>query len=227
MHRIRRRKRPKPSAALVTRPSIRARKAKSLGPRALRALSKTDLVALVQDLQARIDSAAETAPETANVEARPRPASLVISTSVRSGQTIEFPEGDVTVIGSVGSGAEIIAGGSVHVYGTLRGRAIAGATGDQTARIFCQSLQAELLSIDGRYRVAENFDPKLRGRPMQAYLDGMKMVLVPLDGDSALDHSAEGRMRALGSGWGAAARVKTLIGLSGRREPMTAEPALR
>jgi hypothetical protein len=127
----------------------------------------------------------------------------------------------------VGSGAEIVAGGSIHIYGTLRGRAIAGVTGDQNARIFCHNLQAELLSIDGRYRVAENFDPKLRGRPMQAFLDGMKMVLAPLDGEHGLDGSPEARLRTLGGGWGAAARMKSLIGLSGRREAVAAEPALR
>jgi septum site-determining protein MinC len=106
---------------------------------------------------------------------------LFIDDSVRSGQTVEFPDGDVTVIGSVGSGAEIIAGGSIHVYGTLRGRALAGTAGDGTARIFCRRFEAELLAIDGRYRVAENLDPSLRGRPVQARLDGMAMTLSPLD----------------------------------------------
>ncbi len=225
MHRIRRLKRQKASAAAPRRPAVRARKPKPLGPPALRALSKTELVALALDLQKRIEGAATVtaAPDTSP----PRRASLVIATSIRSGQTIEFPDGDVTVIGSVGSGAEVVAGGSVHVYGTLRGRAIAGITGDQSARIFCQNLQAELLSIDGRYRVAENFDPKLRGRPMQAYLDGMKMVLAPLDGEAGQEATAEARLRAGGAGWGAAARVKSLIGLSGRRDAIAAEPALR
>ena len=81
----------------------------------------------------------------------------------------------------VGSGAEIIAGGSIHVYGTLRGRALAGTAGDGTARIFCRRFEAELLAIDGRYRVAENLDPSLRGRPVQARLDGMAMTLSSLD----------------------------------------------
>lgn len=225
MHRIRRLKRLKSAAGQPRRPSARVQKPKPLGPRALRALSKTELVALAQDLQARIAAGAPPAPVAE--AAPPRPASLVIGSSIRSGQTIEFPEGDVTVIGSVGSGAEIVAGGSIHIYGTLRGRAIAGVTGDRNARVFCQNLQAELISIDGRYRVAENFDLKLRGRPIQAYLDGMKMVLVSLDGEHALDGSPEGRLRAMGGGWGAAARVKSLIGLAGRREAVAAEPALR
>ena len=75
--------------------------------------------------------------------------SLVIETPVRSGQSIFYPEGDVTVLGSVASGAEIVAGGSVHIYGALRGRALAGSTGNPKARIYCQKLDAELLAGDG------------------------------------------------------------------------------
>ncbi len=93
--------------------------------------------------------------------------SLVINEPVRSGQSIMFPEGDVTVIGSVASGAEIIAGGSVHIYGALRGRAMAGSLGNVSARIFCRKLEAELLAIDGVYKVAEDIDDKLRGQPVQ------------------------------------------------------------
>ncbi|MEV5056531.1 septum site-determining protein MinC [Agrobacterium radiobacter] len=97
--------------------------------------------------------------------------SLVINEPVRSGQSILFPEGDVTVIGSVASGAEIIAGGSVHIYGALRGRAMAGSLGNVSARIFCRKLEAELLAIDGVYKVAEDIDDKLRGQPVQLWLE--------------------------------------------------------
>lgn len=114
--------------------------------------------------------------------AEPRPtASLLLDQPVRSGQSVTFPEGDVTVIGSVASGAEIIAGGSIHVYGTLRGRAIAGSTGNERARIFCHKLEAELLAIDGLYKTADDMEPKLRGKAVQAWLDGDVMVLAPLD----------------------------------------------
>ena len=82
---------------------------------------------------------------------------------VRSGQTIEFPHGDVTVIGSVGSGAEIVAGGSIHVYGSLRGRAIAGCTGNGKARIFCRKFEAELIAIDGLYKTADDLGGKFLG----------------------------------------------------------------
>ncbi|WP_437358983.1 septum site-determining protein MinC [Inquilinus limosus] len=114
--------------------------------------------------------------------AEPRPAaSLLLDRPVRSGQSVIFPEGDVTVVGSVASGAEIIAGGSIHVYGTLRGRAIAGSTGNGRARIFCRKLEAELLAIDGLYKTADDMEPKLRGRAVQAWLDGDAMVLAALD----------------------------------------------
>jgi len=107
---------------------------------------------------------------------------LVIDESVRSGQVIEFPQGDVTVVGSVGSGAEIVAGGSIHVYGTLRGRALAGTAGDPTARIFCRRFQPEILAINGSYRLADNFfSAELWDRAVQARLEGMAMSLTPLD----------------------------------------------
>lgn len=96
---------------------------------------------------------------------------LVIEEPVRSGQSIVFPEGDVTIVGSVASGAEIIAGGSIHVYGNLRGRAFAGTNGNAKARIFCSKFDAEILVIDGLYKTADDFDPLLRGTPVQARLD--------------------------------------------------------
>lgn len=98
--------------------------------------------------------------------------SLVVTQPVRSGQALFFPEGDVTVIGSVASGAEIVAGGSIHIYGTLRGRAMAGTMGNASARIFCRKLEAELVSIDGYYKTAEDLEPGLRGKAVQFWLEG-------------------------------------------------------
>jgi septum site-determining protein MinC len=109
------------------------------------------------------------------------PACLLVSEPIRSGQSIVFPKGDVTIVGSVGSGAEVMAGGSIHVYGALRGRAIAGMLGNPNARIFCRRMDAELLAIDGLYRTAEDMDPALRGRPVQAWLDRDSIVMAPLD----------------------------------------------
>ena len=110
-----------------------------------------------------------------------KPASLLSESPVRSGQSVVFTEGDITVLGSVGSGAELVAGGSIHVYGTLRGRAMAGIEGNASARIFCQKIEAELLAIDGFYRTAEDINDSLRHRPAQAWLAGNVMRIEPLN----------------------------------------------
>jgi septum site-determining protein MinC len=102
---------------------------------------------------------------------RPEPNCLLIESTIRSGQSVIFPHGDVTVLGSVSSGAEVVAGGSVHVYGALRGRAMAGSMGNARARIFCSRNEAELISIDGYYRTAEEMDATLRNRPVQCWLE--------------------------------------------------------
>jgi septum site-determining protein MinC len=107
--------------------------------------------------------------------------SLLIEGSVRSGQSIMHPEGDVIVLGSLASGAEVIAGGSIHIYGALRGRAIAGATGHGRARIFCRRFEAELIAIDGLYRAADDLDPRHRGQPVQIALHGDSIIVEALD----------------------------------------------
>jgi septum site-determining protein MinC len=109
------------------------------------------------------------------------PTSLLVESPVRSGQSIFFPDGDVTVLGSVGSGAEVVAGGSIHIYGALRGRAMAGTSGHRKARIFCTRLEAELLAIDGYYRTAEDLDAKLRSKPIQAWLAGETLIISEID----------------------------------------------
>lgn len=107
--------------------------------------------------------------------------SLLLEHPVRSGQSIVFPDGDVTVMGAVSSGAEIVAGGSIHIYGALRGRAMAGINGNAAARIFCQKIEAELIAIDGYYQTSEQIDAGLRGRPAQARLEGNTMMIAPLN----------------------------------------------
>jgi septum site-determining protein MinC len=113
-------------------------------------------------------------------EARPQ-TSLLLESPVRSGQSVIFTEGDVTILGSVGSGAEIVAGGSIHVYGALRGRAMAGVNGNSTARIYCQKIEAELLAIDGFYQTADDIALPLRNRPAQAWLQGDIMMITALN----------------------------------------------
>jgi septum site-determining protein MinC len=111
----------------------------------------------------------------------PKPSTLLLDQPVRSGQSIFFPDGDVTVLGSVGSGAELVAGGSIHVYGALRGRAMAGSNGNPRARIFCSRIEAELLAIDGYYMTAETMDKSLRERAVQAWLEGNQLKITALD----------------------------------------------
>lgn len=105
---------------------------------------------------------------------------LIIAENVRSGQSVAFLKGDVTVVGSVSSGAEVLAGGSIHIYGTLRGRALAGAVGNSGARIFCRRFEAELVSIDGFYQTADTMDPALRGGAVEIRLVDETIVISKL-----------------------------------------------
>lgn len=100
---------------------------------------------------------------------------------VRSGQQVYARGGDLIVLSSVSPGAEVLADGCIHVYGNLRGRALAGAQGDETARIFCQSLEAELIAIAGRYRIAEDVDERYRGQAVVVSLASESLVISPLN----------------------------------------------
>ena len=112
--------------------------------------------------------------------AAPAP-TLVIDKPLRSGQRVYAKGGDLVVLAVVSHGAEVIADGSIHVYAPLRGKAIAGAVGDTSARIYVQSLEPELLAIAGIYRTAENpLPPEVAGKPAQVSLQGEKLVLQPL-----------------------------------------------
>lgn len=109
------------------------------------------------------------------------PSSLIVDEPLRSGRSVYFPGGDVTIIGAVQSGSEVIAGGSITVHGALRGRAIAGVAGNAKARIFCRRFEAELLSIDGVYRAANSIEDALRGKPAQAWLDGETLKVASME----------------------------------------------
>ena len=98
--------------------------------------------------------------------------SLMQFQPVRSGQRLYARNRDLVVMATVGAGAEAISDGCVHVYGSLRGRAVAGARGDASARVFCQEFHAELVSVAGVFRVFETLPPELAGKPVQAWLDG-------------------------------------------------------
>ncbi len=121
------------------------------------------------------------APAAAAVEAEMPPVSTrLITAPVRSGQRIYARNSDLIVTAQVSAGAEVIADGCIHIYGSLRGRAIAGAQGDEAARIFCRDLQAELLAVAGRYKVADDISDNMRGKPVQIRLDGEKLCVDPL-----------------------------------------------
>ncbi len=106
--------------------------------------------------------------------------SLTVVKPVRSGQQIYAAESDMTVLAQTSAGSEIMADGSIHVYGALRGRVLAGAMGNESARIFCQSLQAELIAIAGRYQLLDESDTKLIGKPAMIKLSGEKLIIEPL-----------------------------------------------
>lgn len=110
----------------------------------------------------------------------PQRSTMVVAENIRSGRQIYAAGGDLVVIGSVSPGAELLADGSIHVYGSLRGRALAGVSGDQSARIFCQSLDAELVSIAGLYRVSEDIGQDIRRRQVQIYLNNGYLHIDPL-----------------------------------------------
>jgi septum site-determining protein MinC len=104
----------------------------------------------------------------------------LVTRPVRSGQRLYAQGGDLTVLAPVSSGAELMADGNIHVYGPLRGRALAGVKGNTEARVFCQDLRAELVSVAGHYRVSENLDPALAGRPVQVRLQDGRLIIEAL-----------------------------------------------
>jgi septum site-determining protein MinC len=100
--------------------------------------------------------------------------------SVRSGQQVYARDRDLIITGAVANGAEVIADGNIHIYGGLRGRAMAGAQGDEKARIFVSDFRAELVAIAGQYRVFEQIPDDLEGQSVQCWLDGEKLMIAKL-----------------------------------------------
>lgn len=100
----------------------------------------------------------------------------MITQPIRSGQRI-YAAGDLVILSQVSAGAEIMAEGNIHVYNTLRGRALAGVRGNTEARIFCFDLQAELISIAGNYKVSEDLDETVRNKPVQIHLQDQALII--------------------------------------------------
>lgn len=134
-----------------------------------RAPPKPALGALLKDISPLGKVAA---PPAAPAETPQSLAALVHDQPVRSGQRVYARGRDLVLTNVVGAGAEVMADGCVHIYGALRGRALAGARGDKTARVFCQEFNAELVSIAGVFRVFETIPAELAGAPVQARLKG-------------------------------------------------------
>lgn len=132
----------------------------------------------VEEEQEKIPAEADADKPESTV--RTSPAATVITEPVRSGQRIVAEQGDLIVLASVGSGAEVTAAGNIHVYGPLRGRAFAGNNGDTQARIFCQQLEAELVAVAGVYLVNEKFPDNLRAQPVHIRLQTERIRIAPL-----------------------------------------------
>ncbi|HEX2559798.1 septum site-determining protein MinC [Phenylobacterium sp.] len=169
-----------PDAALIVLDGLEARGLRIVGVEGVdpRVLARTRWERLATSLHGRDLIQPREAPAPAAREPAP---SLLIEESVRSGQVIDFESGDVTIVGAVASGAEVIAGGSIHVYGPLRGRAIAGLKAGESARIFCRKLEAELVGVARLFRTADNWGPDLHGRAVQVRCDRGSLRLSALD----------------------------------------------
>ncbi|WP_218352519.1 septum site-determining protein MinC [Alteromonas lipotrueiana] len=114
--------------------------------------------------------------ESAEASGKPK----IIDRPVRSGQQVYAQGGDLIIVAPVSEGAEILADGNIHVYGTMRGRALAGVKGDTQARIFCQQVEAELLSIAGRFVMQDTIQSQCWKQPAQAYLEDDTLVVSAL-----------------------------------------------
>ena len=165
----------------------------AFGTREVEALSERLGLPLLAKFRAQYESAGQPAAEPAPPAPRREPApaaqpapvaaptpsqpatSLLHAAPVRSGQQVYAQGRDLTVCAMVANGAEVIADGSIHIYGSLRGRARAGARGDVNARIFCREFNAELVAIAGNYKVMESIPDDLLGKPVQIWLEGEKL----------------------------------------------------
>ena len=160
--------------ALARSENIDSDTASMLGLGTLSLAGGRDVPRRAEPAPATDDGAADSKPAAQQVE------TMVIDQPVRSGQQV-YSRGDLIVLAPVSTGAEIMADGNIHVYSNLRGRALAGVRGDTSARIFCQQLNAELVSIAGHYRVAEDLPESYRNRPVHLYMQGEAMHFTALN----------------------------------------------
>ncbi len=138
-------------------------------------LARLKLPYLNADAGKSLDNAESDKPEEKIVAGSTR----VETRPVRSGQQVYARHGDLVVTGATSAGSELIADGSIHVYGALRGRALCGIAGNEKARIFCESLEAELISVAGTYRLFEEIPEELKGCRVQAWLEDENLIIEP------------------------------------------------
>jgi septum site-determining protein MinC len=106
---------------------------------------------------------------------------LMIKHPIRSGQQVYAKRRDLIILSQTSAGSEVMADGSIHVYGPLRGRVLAGVKGDKTACIFCRSLEAELIVIAGCYQLLDESDTNLKGKPAMIRLENDKLIIESID----------------------------------------------
>lgn len=160
--------------ALARSEHIDADTASMLGLGTLSLAGGRDIPRRTEPTPASNEDAPEATPAAQHVE------TMVIDQPVRSGQQV-YSRGDLIVLAPVSTGAEIMADGNIHVYSNLRGRALAGVRGNTSARIFCQQLNAELVSIAGHYRVAEDLPESYRNKPVHLCMQGDAMHFTALN----------------------------------------------
>ena len=129
---------------------------------------------------AEVGASAEPSLSKAHASTEGKTPTVLVKHPVRSGQQIYARGGDLIVLAAVGEGAEVLADGHIHIYGPLRGRALAGVQGDTQARIFCKSLQAELVSVAGSYCISEDISPRLQGKSVQISLGSNEVLSIDL-----------------------------------------------
>jgi septum site-determining protein MinC len=145
-----------------------------------RALKLPKQEATSQAVETVVERVVETVVETIIEERLVQRQSKVITRPVRSGQQIYAEGADLIVLAPVSEGAEVLADGHIHIYGTLRGRALAGVKGDETARIFCQQMEAELVSVAGNFVLQDSLPKELLKKPAQVSLNGEKVLVEAL-----------------------------------------------
>lgn len=118
-------------------------------------------------------------PETSAAQPE-QPTALLINEPIRSGQQVYAQGTDLIITSTISPGSELLADGNIHVYGTLKGRALAGVNGNKSARIFCNRLEAELVSIAGQYKIFEEVYQQDDSKVKQLYLDGDQLIISSL-----------------------------------------------